>query len=83
MMNDMYAQQKLQRNMAILRECEQIASMQVNAVQSVLSNVTMHLQTVETECGRLKSAIEAERGAIFERVSVFLNCVWIASAGRD
>ena len=69
MMNDMHAQQKLRNNLQILGECEQIASVQFSAVQSVVNSIRTRLHSIEGELSRIKQAIQAERKSIFDAVS--------------
>ena len=70
-MNDMYAGQKIQRNIAVLQQCEQIAAVQCNSVQQVLNYVNTNLRSIEMECNRLKNAIQSERVVMFDAVSEF------------
>lgn len=66
MMNDMYAQNKIQNNLRVVRECEQIAAGQAMAVQSILQVITSELRALEARCNQLKQIIQDERVAIFE-----------------
>ena len=72
-MNDMYAGQKIQRNIAVLQQCEQIAAVQCNSVQQVLNYVNTNLRSIEMECNRLKNAIRSERVVMFDAVSEFTS----------
>jgi hypothetical protein len=68
-MNDMYAQQKLNNNLQILAQCEQIAAGQSQAVRNVLGYIQSTVTSLQAECARLQNSIQAERIVIFENVS--------------